>query len=102
MHREMGGMHGHGRYGHMHCGKDKDWMMNQKYFKKLMEYLSEEDKKKLMAAEISMKIDYYKRKKEIVDEKKKIMEMEYDLKRAKMEKKKEFLEMMHGMVEDKI
>ena len=40
MHGEREGMHRHGRYGHMHGGMEKDWMMNQKYFEKLMEYLS--------------------------------------------------------------
>jgi len=102
MHGEREGMHRHGRYGHMHGGMEKDWMMNQKYFEKLMEYLSEEDKKKLLAAKISMKIDFYEKRKEILDEKKKIMEMKFDMKKAKMEKKIDFLEMMHDMVKDKI
>lgn len=100
MHREMRGMHG--RYGHMHGGMDKDWMMNPKYLEEFMKYLSEEDKKKLMAAKIAMKIDHYQKRKEMLEEKKKIMAKKYELKAAKMEKKIELLEMMRDMVKDKI
>ena len=102
MHRDMRGMHMHGRLGRMREGMDKDWMMNPEYLEKFMEYLSEEDKKKLTAAKLAMKIDLYEKRKEMLDEKKKIMNKKYEMKAAKMEKKIELLKMMQDMVKDKI
>ncbi|MCE5213372.1 MAG: hypothetical protein LLF83_01455 [Methanobacterium sp.] len=101
MHREMGGMHMHDRHGHMHHRMEKDWMMNKEYMEKFMGYLSDEDKKKLTAAKIAMKIAMYEKKKELLEEKKKIMAMKYDMKAEKMEKKIEMLKMMRDMIEDK-
>lgn len=93
-----GYMHGDMGHGHMHGDMRKDWMKKMMYMEKVMEHLSEEDKKKLAAAKMDAKISMAEKKKEIMEEKKKLMAMKYDLKKEQTEKKIEMLKMLQDML----
>jgi hypothetical protein len=102
MHGEMKSEHSEMKSRHMHGEMKKEWMWKKMYLKKMMEHLSEEDKKKLAAAKLDMKISMAEKKIEIINEKKKIMAMKFDMKAAKVEKKIEMLRMMRDMIKEKI
>lgn len=95
------GMHGDMRHGHMHTGMRKNWMGKMMYIEKMMEHLSEEDKKKLAASKIDAEISMTEKKMEIMEEKKKIMAMKFDLRKDRLEKKTEIYKELRDMLNKK-
>ena len=96
-------MHGKMRARHMHDDMTKEQMMkytfkNKVMMKEIMEHLSDEDKKKLAAAKLDMKIAIAEKKLEIMNEKKKIAAAKLDMKTSSAEKKVEILKMMREML----
>jgi hypothetical protein len=91
------GMHHHMKGGH--SNHEKGFMMN-KAFMKIMDELSDEDKKKLLDAKMDMKISSLQQKAAIMKEKKKIMAAKMDMKASRLEKKIEMLQMIRDMLND--
>jgi len=95
------------KWGHMHGEMSKEMMMKKMFMKKMMmkeimEYLSEEDKKKLAAMKLDMKISMAEKKLELMDEKKKIMAAKLDMKASMAEQKIELLKAIRDMLKEKM
>lgn len=93
-------MHGD-RHGHMHMGNKKEWMKKMMYMDKVMEKLSEEDKKKLTAAQIYAEITLDEKELDIMEDKIKLMAKKYELQKLRKQKKIEMLKMVEDMLKEK-
>jgi len=70
------------------------------FMKKVMEHLSDEDKKKLMIKKMEMKISMEEQKAEIMKEKKKIIAAKFDMKASMAEQKLELLKTVRDMLKE--
>jgi len=96
MHHHMRGMKG----GHFHDEMKKGHMMKKMFMKKIMEQLSEEDKKKLLVAKMDMKISMAEKKAEIMKDKKKLVAAKMDMKASMAEQKIEMFKMIRDMLKE--
>jgi|WetSurMetagenome_2_1015567.scaffolds.fasta_scaffold216531_2 hypothetical protein len=78
----------------------KNGMMNKMFLKKVMEQLSDEDKKKILVKKMEMKISMAEQKSELMKEKKKIIAAKFDMKASRAEQKIELLKMVHDMLKE--
>jgi len=74
--------------------------MKKMFMKKIMEQLSEEDKKKLLVAKMDMKISMAEQKTEIMKEKKKLVAAKMDMKDSMAEQKIEMFKMIRDMLKE--
>lgn len=70
------------------------------FMKKVMEQLSDADKKKLLQKKMDMKISMEEQKAEIMKEKKKIIAAKLDMKASMSEQKLEMLKMIRDMLKE--
>lgn len=70
------------------------------FMKKVMEQLSDADKKKLLIKKMDMKISMEEQKAEIMKEKKKIIAAKFDMKTSMSEQKLEMLKMIRDMLKE--
>jgi hypothetical protein len=96
MHHMMGGMHHMG--GHDE-GK-KGLIMKKIFMKKIMEQLSDADKKKLLVAKMDMKISLAEQKAEIMKDKKKIVAAKMDLEASRAQQKIDLFKMVRDMIKE--
>lgn len=89
-----GGMKGH----YMHDEMKKDWMKKSMMMKEIMEHLSPEDKKKLAAMKLDMKITMAEKKIEMLKDKKEIVAKKLDMKTYMAEQKLEMLKALREML----
>jgi hypothetical protein len=102
MEHGMRGEHMHGSgHSHMHGYGKKAWM-EKMFMKEMMEHLSPEDKKKVAAAKLDMKISRLEKQMEIMKEKKKIIDMKMEMKAQMKGQKIELLKMMRDMIKYKM
>ena len=85
----------HAMRNKMHGAGDKTIFM-----KKVMEHLSDADKKKLMIKKMEMKISMEEQKAEIMKEKKKILAAKFDMKASMAEQKLELLKTVRDMLKE--
>jgi hypothetical protein len=97
MHHQMKGMKG----GHYHHDEmNKGHMMKKMFMKKIMEQLSDEDKKKLFVAKMDMKISMAEKKAQIMKDKSKLVAAKMDMKAYKAEQKIELFKMIRDMLKE--
>ena len=99
-HKEMGEMHGHMKGGHMHHEMKKEMIMKKIFIKKIMEHLSEADKKKILVKKMDMKISMAEQKAEIMKEKKKLISAKLDMEASMAEQKIEMIKMIRDMLKE--
>jgi hypothetical protein len=85
----------HAMRSRMNCKEDKMIFM-----KKVLEQLSDADKKKLLQKKMDMKISMEEQKADIMKEKKKIIAAKLDMKTSMSEQKLEMLKMIRDMLKD--
>ena len=83
---------------HMHGDMRKDWMKKSIMMKEMMEHLSKEDKKKLAAMKLDMKIALAEKKMDILNDKKEIVAKKMELKTLMAEQKIEMLKALREML----
>jgi hypothetical protein len=98
MHHMMGGMHHMGGHGHDE-GKN-GLIMKKIIMKKIMEQLSDEDKKKILVAKMDMKISMAEQEAEIMKEKKRIIAAKMDMKASMAQQKIDLIKMIRDMIKD--
>ncbi len=103
--REMGykmhHMAGHmGHKGHMDHDMKKKMIMKKIFIKKVMEHLSEADKKKILVKKMEMKISMAEHKAEIMKQKKSIVASKLDMESSMAEQKVELLKMVRDMLKE--
>ena len=91
--------------GHRHSEIKKGMMMknmfmNEMFMNEIKEHLSDEDKKKLLAAKLDMKISMIEQKSELMKEKKKLLAAKFDMKTSMVDQKLELLKMLRGMLKE--
>ncbi len=96
MHGEKWGPHGE-KWGHAHP-EMKKMMMKKIFMKKIMEHLSEDDKKKLLVKKLEIKISTAEQKVELMKEKKKLIAAKMDIKTSEAEQKIELLKTVRDML----
>ena len=96
MHHHMKGMRGYHHNDEMHKGH----MMKKMFMKKIMEQLSDEDKKKLLVAKMDMQISMAEKKAQIMKDKSKLVAAKMDMKASKAEQKIEILKMIRDMLKE--
>jgi len=94
MHSEM-----KGRY--MHDEMRKNWIKKSIMMKEIMEHLSPEDKKKLAAMKLDMKISMAEKKIEILEDKKELVAKKLDMKTYASEQELEILKALRDMLKSK-
>jgi hypothetical protein len=88
----------------MMIGKMKEMMMMEKMMKKkmmtkeIMEMLSDDDKRKLLAMKLDLKIDMMEQKREMMEHKKKLMAAKLDMKSSMIKKKLEIMKAVKEML----
>ncbi len=99
--KEMGyKRHDHMKDGHLHDEMKKGWMMKKIFIKKVMEHLSEADKKKILVAKMDMKISMAEQKVEMMKDKKRLVAAKMDMKSSQAEQKIEMLKMVRDMLKE--
>lgn len=93
MHHMRGRMHHMGAPGH-------DEMKKGLIMKKIMEQLSDEDKKKILVAKMNIKISEAEQEAEIMKEKKRIIAAKMDMKASLAEQKIDLIKMIRDMIKD--
>lgn len=91
-------MHGGMKGYYMHDEMKKDWMKKSMMMKEIMEHLSPEDKKKLAAMKLDMKITMAEKKIEMLKDKKEIVAKKLDMKTYMAEQKLEMLKALREML----
>lgn len=100
MHGEKKGMHMHGEMKgkYMHGEMRKDWINKSVMMKEIMEHLSPEDKKKLAAMKLDMKISMSEKRLEMLKDKKELVAKKLDMKTYRAEQKLEILKALRDML----
>ncbi len=98
MHHMRGGMHHMGAPGHDEM--KKGLIMKKIIMKKIMEQLSDEDKKKILVAKMNIKISEAEQEAEIMKEKKRIIAAKMDMKASLAEQKIDLIKMIRDMIKD--
>ena len=78
----------------------KKIFMNQMFMNEIKEHLSDEDKKKLLAAKLDMKISMAEKKSELMKEKKKLLAAKFDMKTSMADEKIGLLKMARDMLKE--
>ena len=98
MHHMRGGMHHMGTHGHDEM--KKGLIMKKIIMKKIMEQLSDEDKKKILVAKMDMKISMAEQEAEIMKEKKRIIAAKMDMKASMAQQKIDLIKMIRDMIKE--
>lgn len=93
-------IHDHMKGGHMHHEMKKGMIMKKIFIKKVMEHLSEADKKKILVKKMDMKISMAEQKAELMKDKKKLVAAKLDMKTSMAEQKIEMLKMVRDMLKE--
>ena len=95
-----GGMKRGHRHSEMKKGMMKKMFMNEMFMNEIKEHLSDEDKKKLLAAKLDIKISMAEKKSELMKEKKKLLAAKFDMKTSMADQKIELLKMARDMLKE--
>lgn len=98
MHHMRGGMHHMGTHGHDEM--KKGLIMKKIIMKKIMEQLSDEDKKKILVAKMDMKISMAEQEAGIMKEKKRIIAAKMDMKASMAQQKIDLIKMIRDMIKE--
>ena len=89
------------RWGHHNPDEMKKGLIMKKIFiKKIMEQLSDADKKKILAKKMDMKISMAQQNIELLKEKQKLVAKKMDMKASMAEEKIELLKMVRDMLKE--
>lgn len=100
MYGEMKGGHMHDemRGKHMHHEMRKDWIRKSVMMKEIMEHISPEDKKKLAAMKLDMKISMSEKRLEMLKDRKELVVKKLDMKNYMAEQEIEMLKALRDML----
>ena len=88
------------RWGHNPDEMKKGLIMKKIFIKKIMEHLSDADKKKILAKKMDMKISMAQQNIELLKEKQKLVAKKMDMKASMAEEKIEQLKMVRDMLKE--
>jgi hypothetical protein len=88
------------RWGHNPDEMKKGLIMKKIFIKKIMEHLSDADKKKILAKKMDMKISMAQQNIELLKEKQKLVAKKMDMKASMAEEKIELLKMVRDMLKE--
>ena len=104
MHSHMKKEYGDKMHAMMHGPKPDEMhqklIMKKIFMKKIIEHLSDEDKKKLLVKNMDMKISMAQQNVELLKEKQKLVATKMDMKASMAEQKIELLKMVRDMLKD--
>ena len=88
------------RWGHNPDEMKKGLIMKKIFIKKIMEHLSDADKKKILVKKMDIKISMAEQKAEIMKEKKKLIAAKLDMEASMAEQKVEMIKMVRDMLKE--